>query len=158
MIESKSATGESTGFWRASREYRRWIAVLLASAGAFGWVIEAFIEMMNAAEPKFDGAPFWGSMTADHAIELAMVSFGLVALLLVVGVVLMLVRLRIGRLLVIGTSALVVLGQAVAWTLAAIPIDAFYNEPPPSMAFNLQLVPFPLLTIVLLIGRQRNEV
>ncbi|WP_433567022.1 hypothetical protein ACQP1O_18655 [Nocardia sp. CA-151230] len=137
--------------WAATREIRRRIAIALATAGVFAWAGEAFGAWASSMESKFVGLPYLGSMTADEVLRLAALAFALVAILLTVGVVLPARRSRMGRFTMIAACALVLLGQALSITLAAIPIDAFFYQPPSSLAFDRPLMIFPLLTILLLL-------
>ncbi|WP_174416471.1 hypothetical protein [Nocardia concava] len=142
--------------WSAAREIRRRIAMVLATAGVLAWAGEAFGAWMTSMESKFVGLPYLGSMTADEVLQLAALAFASAAAILAVGVVLLARRQRMGRATVITGCTLVLLGQTLALTLAAIPIDAFYYQPPPSLAFDWPLMIFPLLTILLLLESTAN--
>ncbi|WP_162958423.1 hypothetical protein [Nocardia yunnanensis] len=142
--------------WQATREWRRGIAILLAFLGMLGWGMETLLALFDTTEPKFDDMGYLGTTAVDVFVTAAL-CFGLLTVLLGGGAVLLMCRLRLGRYLLIGTSALVLAGQALALTLAAIPIDDFSNQPPPSMAFNGWLTIFPLATLVLLLGKQREH-
>ncbi|OJF84404.1 hypothetical protein NS14008_17785 [Nocardia seriolae] len=142
--------------WQATREWRHRLAILLAIPGALAWGGEAVVELGTSIEPKFQDLRYLGSMTAAEVLTVAWMSFALVAILLALVAILLAFQLRLGRILLIVACVLVLLGQAVSITLALIPIDAFYYEPPPSIAFSLPLTVFPLVTIVLLLGRQEE--
>lgn len=142
--------------WAATREIRRRLAITLAAAGVLAWAGAAFDAWMTSMESKFEGTPYLGAMTTDEVLQLAALAFASVAAILAVGVVLLARRQRMGRATVITGCALVLLGQAVALVLAAIPIDAFYYGPPPSLAFDWPLMIFPLLTILLLLDGTAN--
>ncbi|MGW4247184.1 hypothetical protein [Nocardia sp. NPDC004722] len=155
MIDNELRSREARGVWRATREWRRGLAIVLASAGAIVWGLESLLDLFTAGEPKFDGMPYLG-WSATEVLQIAAVCFGLVCVGLAAGSVMLCCRLLYGRYLLIGTSAVVLAGQAVAVTLAAIPIDEFYYTAPPSVAFSAPLMAFPLLTIILLLGKQRE--
>ncbi|MFE3187793.1 hypothetical protein ACFXHA_02230 [Nocardia sp. NPDC059240] len=155
MIDNEQLPRESRGVWRATREWRRGLAIVLASAGAIIWCLESMVDLFTSDEPKFDNMRYFG-WTATEVLQIVAVCFGLISVALGVGVVMLCCRLLYGRYLLIGTSALVLAGQALAVTLASIPIDEFYYSHPSSLAFTARSLPFPLLTIILLLGKQHE--
>ncbi|AYF75790.1 hypothetical protein D7D52_20280 [Nocardia yunnanensis] len=143
--------------WPASREWRRGMAVLLASAGVLAWGWETLVALANVLDPPEGARYHWGSLSFERTLELLASVFALATLLLFTAVVMLLCRLRVGRLLVIGASITVLAIHTVFSTFVWVPGGAFHEGLQPDLPASWPLMIVPLLTIGLLLGPAPRE-
>ncbi|WP_040808469.1 hypothetical protein [Nocardia concava] len=142
---------DSAGVWHATRELRRWTAVCLAGAGFLAWGVETLRVLANSLWLRDASDNYLGD-SVQLTFDLMALWLGVLALILGGGVFLLLFRLRVGRMLVIAGSMLVLLAQLLSTTVVSIPTGASYKGLHPTLLESWPLMIFPLLTIGLLLG------
>ncbi|MEV0292597.1 hypothetical protein [Nocardia sp. NPDC050710] len=161
MHDGESVVGRMAKVWNAAWVWRRRAAVILLAAGALAWAGEALAaEMVITTEPQWKYRPYPGSLTGYDVLMLRMIVASFVALVLLIGMISLQRGRRAGRMLVIAASALVLAGQVtamVAYRLIADAPEVFDDEPSPVLLFRWNLMIFPVLVIVFLLGRCRAD-
>ncbi|APA98750.1 hypothetical protein [Nocardia seriolae] len=121
------------------------------------WAGESLFAVAATLDPENRTPDSIAAMVPDHVLDRDAIAFGVVSVLLLVATIFFLCRLRFARLLLIGAAALAVVGQLEVTRRGLIPIFYFFHHPPRSnVVSDWPLLLFPLITIALLLGSQRE--
>lgn len=138
---------------------RQAAAVALAVLGAIVWAFESLSAWDRSTQPKFREGTYIQlggvGLGSQQMLFVAMVSFGFVAALLLLGAVLMAPHYPSGRFLVASACVLVLLGQTVVLVLTLLPDDWLVYSPPSSIATSELLMLCPLITLWCVAKRTR---